>query len=79
MIDLANLPKVGSTHILTNHLISDFNPNDEVRILGYVTFNKSNQKFITLEDTNFVPSKERPLKRCTVYLDEFEQAILNSN
>lgn len=79
MINQANLPEIGSIHILRNHLISDFNPNDKVRILGYVTFNKSNQKFITLEDTDFVPSKERPLKRCTVYLNEFEQAISNSN
>ena len=69
------LPEVGSVLTLHKNLINDFEKEQNVRILGYLDFNKTDTKLVTLEDTAFVPSKERPLKRCTVYVHELLDAI----
>lgn len=62
--------KVNDVFFLTNNLVSDFIIGTKVKVIGFLEFNNSNKIFVTLDDVNHIPTKERGLKRCTVLLSD---------
>lgn len=71
-MSFSNSNVLPSLYMLTDHLISDFNAGDLVKVIYVQTFNNSqgNKCFVTIDDVNHKPTKERSEKRCTIQLSD---------
>lgn len=68
--------KLNNVLLLNKHLISDFNQGTKVKIIDIFKFrNSPTIQMVTLEDINFIPTKIRPEKRCTVHLIDLYVAV----
>lgn len=68
--------KINDQLVLNKQLISDFSSGTEVKVIDIFKFkNSPTVQMVTLEDINFIPTKARPEKRCTVHLIDLYVAV----
>ena len=65
-----------ATGALVNDLISDFTADTYIKVIYVQSFPTSNKTFVTIEDVDFVPTKQRPEKRCTVELSHLDDCLV---